>query len=67
MIISKRQYYCNYLLMITIMGVLIFIGAPIANRSLVKCILYINILYLDSHRKVLSDCTEAVKTKRKQN
>ncbi len=32
MIISKRQYYCNYLLMIAIMGVLIFIGAPIANH-----------------------------------
>lgn len=32
MIISKRQYYCNYLLMIAIMGVLIPIGAPIANH-----------------------------------
>lgn len=31
MIVSKRQYYCNYLLTMAIMGVLIFIGAPIAN------------------------------------
>lgn len=32
MIISKRQYYCNYLLVLAIVGVLIFIGAPIANH-----------------------------------
>ena len=32
MIVSKRQYYCNYLLTMAIMGVLIFIGAPIANH-----------------------------------
>ena len=39
MIISKRQYYCNYLLMIAIMGVLIFIGAPIANHYFLQIIL----------------------------
>lgn len=32
MIISKRQYYCQFLLTIAIMGVLIFIGAPFANH-----------------------------------
>lgn len=32
MIISKRKYYCNYLLAIAVIGVLIFIGALITNH-----------------------------------
>ncbi len=34
MIISKRKYYCNFLLAMMIIGVLIFLSAPIANRYL---------------------------------
>ena len=34
MIISKRKYYCNFLLAVMVIGVLIFLSAPIANRYL---------------------------------
>ena len=34
MIISKRKYYCNFLLAMMVIGVLIFLSAPIANRYL---------------------------------
>lgn len=34
MIISKRKYYCNFMLAMMIIGVLIFLSAPIANRYL---------------------------------
>lgn len=34
MIISKRKYYCNYFLCMMVVGVLIFISAPIANKYL---------------------------------
>ena len=34
MIISKRKYYCNYFLCMMVVGVLIFMSAPIANKYL---------------------------------
>ena len=34
MIISKRKYYCNFLLAMIVIGVLVFLSAPIANRYL---------------------------------
>ncbi|MBQ6272585.1 MAG: hypothetical protein IJK65_12810, partial [Clostridiales bacterium] len=34
MIISKRKYYCNYFIAMLVVGVLIFLSAPIANKYL---------------------------------
>lgn len=34
MIISKRKYYCNFLLCMLVVGVLLFMSAPIANKYL---------------------------------
>ena len=34
MIISKRKYYCNYFLCMMVVGVLVFMSAPIANKYL---------------------------------
>lgn len=34
MIISKRKYYCNYFIAMFVVGVLIFLSAPIANKYL---------------------------------
>lgn len=34
MIISKRKYYCNYFIAMFVVGVLIFMSAPIANKYL---------------------------------
>lgn len=34
MVISKRKYYCNFFLTMVALGVLIFIGAPFANKYL---------------------------------
>ena len=34
MIISKRKYYCNFFIAMMVVGALMFIGAPIANRYL---------------------------------
>lgn len=34
MIISRRRYYRNFLLAMMVMGVFIFMGAPIANKYL---------------------------------
>ena len=34
MIISKRKYYCNYFIAMSVVGVLIFLSAPIANKYL---------------------------------
>ena len=34
MVISKRKYYCDFILAMAVVGVLIFIGAPIANHYL---------------------------------
>ncbi len=34
MIISKRKYYCDYFLCMMVVGVLIFMSAPIANKYL---------------------------------
>lgn len=34
MIISKRKYYCNYFVAMFVVGVLIFMSAPIANKYL---------------------------------
>lgn len=34
MIISKRKYYCNYFLCMMVVGVLLFVSAPIANKYL---------------------------------
>lgn len=34
MIMSKRKYYCNFFLTMVALGVLIFIGAPFANKYL---------------------------------
>lgn len=34
MIVSKRKYYCDFLLAVMVIGVLIFLCAPIANQYL---------------------------------
>ena len=34
MIISKRKYYCNFLLCMLVVGVLLFMSAPVANKYL---------------------------------
>ena len=34
MITSKRKYYCNYFIAMLVVGVLIFLSAPIANKYL---------------------------------
>ena len=34
MIFSKRKYYCNYFIAMSVVGVLIFLSAPIANKYL---------------------------------
>ena len=34
-VISKRKYYCNYLIAACILGVLVFIGTPIINKEII--------------------------------